>query len=197
MRDRCAGIGEPLHVVVIDPDRVRGGEIRRDQPELEQMSDQRRSEFSRADHRLNLRFCDVHVHTDTMRACQVAAADNEGVAAMMWDGRSERGPQAVVFKRPVLNQRAAGRQACVIRRSAHRFDLRAHSRRHRVDQPRDRPVEGRVRHHRRDRSTHAHIGIGLCYGLDAFDRRRRDFRDKVVAGGATLAHHFNRANFGR
>ena len=197
MRDRGAGVGEPRHVVVVDPDRVRGGEIWRDQPELVQMADQRRAEFSRADHCLNLGFCDVHVHTDTVRLCQVAATDNECVAAMVWDGRPERGAQTVVLKRPVLNQRAAGREAYVVRCSAHRLGLLAQPRWHRFDQSGDGSVEGRVRHHRRDHGAHAHVGVGLCHGLHAFDRRGRDFRDKVVAGGATLAHHFDRANFGR
>ena len=92
-----------------------------DQPELVQMADQRCAKFSRANHCLNLRLCDVHVHTDIVRLCQVAAADNEGIAAMMWDGRSERGMQPIGFKRPILNQRAAGREACVIRCTASTF----------------------------------------------------------------------------
>src|SRR5258708_22832751 len=99
MPDRGVGVGDPSHVGVIDPDRVRGGEIWRDQPELAQMADQRRAEFSRADHCLNLRFCDVHVHTDTVRLCQGAATANEYVAEMVWDGRADRAAHTVVLKR--------------------------------------------------------------------------------------------------
>jgi hypothetical protein len=161
------------------------------------MADQRRAKFSRADYRLNPRLCDMHVHADTVRLCQIAATDHECIAAMMWDGRSERGTQTILFKRPILNQHAAGREACVIGCSAHCLDLLAQPRRHRFDQSGNGAVEGCVRHHRRDHGAHAHIGIGLCHGLHAFNRRRRDFRDKVVASGAALAHHFDRANLGR
>jgi hypothetical protein len=54
VRHRRAGIRQPLHVVVIDPHRVSGREIRPGQAELVQMADQRGAVFARADERLHL-----------------------------------------------------------------------------------------------------------------------------------------------
>ena len=66
-------VGEPRHVVVVEPDRMRGGEVRRQKTELVQMADQRRAVFSRTDHRLHLRFGHMHLHADAVCLGEVAA----------------------------------------------------------------------------------------------------------------------------
>ena len=80
------------HIVIVEPDRMRGGEVRRQKAELVQMADQRGAVFARTDHRLHLGFGHVHLHADAVRLGEVAARDDKGVTAMVRNGRSQRRP---------------------------------------------------------------------------------------------------------
>ena len=160
------------------------------------MPDQRGAIFSRADHGLHLRFRHVHLHADAVRLGEIAAAGDERVAAMMRDGRPERRAKLVAAPRPVLDQLAAGGEADVIRRGTQGLGLFAQACGHRVDHAGDGPEERRVSHHRRDDRSHSDVGIGPRHRVDAFDRRRGNFGGEVVAGGAALLQHLQRADPG-
>ena len=135
VRDRGAGIGEPGDVVVIEPDRMRRREVRRQEPELVQMADQRRAVALDADDRLHLRFRHVHLHADAVLLGEIAAAGDECVGAVMRNGRPERGSQPVAVPRPFGEQLPAGRERHVEGIEADRRRALAQRRRHGVEQP--------------------------------------------------------------
>ena len=97
VRDRRTGIRQPADIVVVEPDRVRGGEVRAQQAELLQVADERRAVTLEADDGLHLRFRHMHLHADAVVLGKVAAAGDERIGAVMRDGRAERGTQAVAI----------------------------------------------------------------------------------------------------
>ena len=102
---------------------MRCGEIRADQAELVQMTDQRGAVFLRTDHRLHAGFRDVHLHADAVQLRKIAAGDDEFVAAVMRDGGTERRAQPFLVPLPILDERAAGGDADVVGRRLDRLGL--------------------------------------------------------------------------
>ena len=123
--------------------------------------------------------------------------DDERVAAMMRDGRAERGPHllAVPDQFSIRSRQVARLTSYGVARIASAFSRRPAG--IASIMPGDRAVERGVRHHRRDHRAHADVGIGARHRVDAVDRRRRNFRREVVAGGAALLQHLQRADLRR
>ena len=192
VRHRGAVVGEACDVVVVEPDAVRGDEIGPEQAQVLQVRGRRLAVFLQADDHLRLGFLHVRVQADAEFARQLGAAAHEFVAAMVRDGRRDRGPDQLAIEAPVRQHVAHGREARLVGRQPQPLDLLLQRRRKHVEQARDRLVEGEVGDHRRHDRAHAGVGVGLGAGAEALGGRLRELDGQVVAGGAALHQHLER-----
>ena len=140
---------------------MRGGQMRTEHPERVQMGGQRAAISPQTGHRLRLGLRQMGLQNEVVVTGQVAAADQEVVAAMQGDGRREAGSNETAVERP-----GAEDASLLRRRSPHR--ARAGGNRfcaQRLGDGFDQfwigLVEGLVGDHRRDHCSDAGVAIGL------------------------------------
>ena len=161
VRHRGALVAEPGHVVMVEPDAVRHGEMRPDHAEPVEMRGLGLAVDPDAGHRLHLRLGDMAVQSDIEIARQ-ARRSRVMKASEQWCGmvgatagrtRSRSCDQCVQRVADRRQRRLAGRQP-------QRRDPLLQGRRQGVGEAGDRLVEGAVGDHRRDHRAHADFGIG-------------------------------------
>src|ERR1043166_6065391 len=92
-----------LHVVMVEPDAVRHGEIGSEQSEILQMRSLRLAVAFEADHHLHLGFLHMAVQADIEFARQRGALAHEIVGAMMWDRWGDGGTNGRAIEFPTLH----------------------------------------------------------------------------------------------
>ena len=194
VRHRGAVVGEALDVVLVEPDAVSGNEVRAEQAEVLQVRGRRLAVFLEADDHLGLGFVHVRVQADAVLACEPGAGPHELVAAMVRDGWSNGGPHQLSIETPARQDRPHGGEARLVGRHAQPLDLLLQGRGKHIEKARDRLVEGDIGDHGRHHGAHAGICIGLGAGPETFGRRLRELHRQVVAGGAALHQHLERAD---
>ena len=98
-----------------------GGETRAQQAEVPEVRGQRLAVLLDADHRLPARLGHVHLDPDLELAREVTARREELVTAVHRDGGAERRPHPRAIERPRFQDVAAGGEARLVRRRAHRL----------------------------------------------------------------------------
>jgi hypothetical protein len=195
VRHRRPAITQPLHVVVVEPDAVRHREAFVDEAQLVHMGGERRAVALVAGHDLDLGFSHMAVDADIVFAREVAAGDQEIVAAVMRDGGCHG--QHDRFERPFLQCLLHLRGDSLPRRIAEALDLLLQRWRQAIHQAGNGFEEAGVGHHRRQHGAHADLFVGLGHGRQAVDRGQGELRGKVVGGGAALHHHLAGADQAR
>ena len=115
-------IAEPGHVVLVEPDAVRDGEMRPEHAELIEMRGQGPAVERGCRSPPAPSICDMAVQPDIEFARQTGAAQDEGVGAMVRDRRRDRRAYSVAVERPVARAVADRRQGRLGRREAKRGD---------------------------------------------------------------------------
>ena len=191
MRDRGAAVAEPFHVVIVEPDAVRDGEIGAEDAELVEMRSQGLAVELDAGKRLHLRLGDMAVQPDAEITGDRGASPDELVRAVMRDGRRDCGTDMRAIEGPVAERRARRGEGCLAGREPERFDALLQGIGKRVHQARDRLEKGAVGDHRRDDCAHADLLIGRGDEADAVAGRQRKFDKEIIGGGAALQHHLD------
>ena len=115
---------------------------------------------------------------------------------MVRNGRRDRGPDRRAIERPALHRLAHRGERRVAGREPQPLDLLLQRRRQRIEQARNGLVETELGDHRRQHGAHAGIRVGAPAGVEPFDARQRKLDGEVVAGGAALQQHLDRADVG-
>jgi hypothetical protein len=194
VRDRSATVAQPLHVVVVEPHAVRHREALVDQAHLVHVGGERRAVDLVTRHCLDLRLGDMALDADVVFLCEVAAGDQEIVAAMERDGR--RQGELHHLEWPLLQRPAHLLRSDLPGRLLEALDLRAQPVWQALHQAGDRLEERDVGHQRCQHAAHADVLIGFRHRRQALDRRQGEFGGKVVSRGAALHHHLCRADLG-
>ena len=122
-------------------------------------------------------------------------ADDQRVGAEQRNGRRDAEPHLLAVERPAVQRgphRAEHEVGAAVRRRHRRLQVL----RQRVEQAGDRLVEGDVGDHRREHGAHAGVEIGLPDRGQFLGRGERHPIGQVVAGGAALQQHLDRAEIG-
>ena len=192
MRHRRAAVAQPLHVVVVEPHAVRDGEAVGHQPQLVHVSGERGAVALVAGDHLQLGFGDMGVETDVVVLREVAAGDQEGVAAMVRNGRCER--EMDHLERPLLQRLLHLLRGRLPGCELEALDFLLQGRRQAIHEPGDRLEEGEVGHHGRQHAAHADLLVGLGHRRQAFDRGQGELGREIVRCGAALQHHLGSAD---
>ena len=126
--------------------------------------------------------------TRRMLACHVPAPDHELLRAVMGDGRSDAEPQPITWMGPLRGKPPQRLDDVLGPAHAHCAGFAAVDRCHCIDKPRQRLIEGEVRHHGGDHRAQADRIIGARNRLHPVDGGRRKLEEQVVAGGGALLH---------
>ena len=194
--DRRPGVGEAVHVVAVEPHRVRGGEARAEHPERIEPCGLGPAVEPDSGEGLDLRLGEVDVEARLVFGGGPIRGPQERLAAVMGNRRGEREAHVVVGERPgragLLPSGHAGLEGF----QRHRFRLVPQAGRQCVQEARDGAMEGAIGHHRSHHRTHSGVGVGLADRLQAFRGRGRELEAQVVGGGTSLAHHLHRTDEG-
>ena len=136
------------------------------------------------------------VQPDVELARQRGALAHEVVGAVVRNGRRDRGADRRAVERPALHRLAHRGERRVARRKPQPLDLLLQCRRQRIEQAGNRLVEAELGDHRRQHGAHAGIGVGAAAGIQPLHARQRKLDGEVVAGGAALQQHLDRADIG-
>ena len=194
--DRGAVIGQPTHVVVVEPDAVGDGEIRAEQAQPVDMGGQGLAVALEGRHRLHLRFPDMAVQHDAEFARQPGRAGDQGVTAMERDDGRDAQADLLAVMFPAVQRFPHHRQRAFVRRLVVSGDFAAQPVGHGFQKPGDGLVEGKVGQHGRHHGAHPGIDIGLADGADFLDRSGRIAERQVVGGRAALEQHLHGAEIG-
>ena len=190
-------VAEAGHVVLVEPDAVGDGEMRAEQAETVEVGGLRPPVEPDAGHRLYLRFGDVAVECDAEFTREIGAAHDKGVGTVMRYRRRDRGTHLVAIEGPAAQRIPDGRQGRLGRRKPQLGDPVLERPRQRIHQTGDRLVKAAIGDHRRHDRAHADIGIGLARQCQSFGGGQWPFEREVIAGGAALHDHLDRAELGR
>ena len=195
--DGGAPVLETREVVVVHPDRMGGGEVRSEEPQVVEVGGEGLPELPAPGHRLHLRLRDVGVNAGSVLRGEVAAGGEERILAVVGDGRGESEPRRVAVEAPsrerepaALERRLAGRSGDPVHRPPEIARKRPEEARHGVPEA---PIGHERRHHRPD----AHLGVGPGDRLEPLRGRRGELREEVVAGGDAVLDHLRRREPGR
>jgi hypothetical protein len=122
-------------------------------------------------------------------------ADDQRIGAEQRNGRRDAEPHLLAVERPAV-QRGAHRRQHEVGAAVRRRHGGLEVFRQRVEQAGDRLVEGDVGDHRREHGAHAGVEIGLPDRSQLLGRGERHPIGQVVAGGASLQQHLDRAEIG-
>ena len=179
-------------VVVVHPDRVGGGEVRADDAEIVQVGGEGLPELAPPGHRLHLGLRDVGVDARSVLRGEIAAGDEEGILAVVGNGRGEGEPGRVPIEAPTLESEPALVEGGVAGPPRGGVDGPPQVVGKSADEARHGPPEAPVRHERRHHRPHADLGVGAGDRLEPLRGRRGELREEVVAGGDAVAHHLRR-----
>src|SRR5205814_555477 len=133
------------HVVIVEPDAVRDGEIGAEDAELVEMRSQGLAVELDAGKRLHLRLGDMAVQPDAEITGKRGASPDELVRAMMRDGRRDGRADSAAIEGPVSERRARRGEGCLAGRKPEGFDALLQRIGERVHQAGDRLEKGAVR----------------------------------------------------
>ena len=111
--------------------------------------------------------------------------------------RRDRGTHPVAVEGPAAQCLADRRQGRLGRREPQFGDPVLERPRQRLHQTGDRFVKAAIGDHRRDDRAHADIGVSLARQCQPFGGRQWPLEGEVIAGGAALHDHLDRAELGR
>ncbi len=166
-----------------------------DQPQLVHVGGERGAVALVAGDHLHLGFRDMGVEADVVLLGEIAAGDQERIAAVMRDGGGEG--ELHHLERPLLQRLLHLLCRRFPRRHLEAFDFLLQGRRQAIHKAGNGFEEGEVRHHRRQHAAHADLLVGLGHRRQAFDRGQRELGREVVSGSAALQHHLRRADHRR
>jgi hypothetical protein len=196
VRDRGAMVAEAGHVVFVEPHAVGHREVRAEYAEAVEVRGLRPAVEPDPGYRLDLGFGDVAMDSEAKFTGQRGAAEDEAVGTVMRYRRRYRGTHPVAVEGPAAQCLAHRFQGCVGRREPQLGDAVLERPRQRLDQAGDRLVKAAIGDHRRDDRAHSDIGVGLPRQCQPFGGRQWPLEGQVIAGGAALHDHLDRAELG-
>jgi len=175
---------------------VSDGEVGAEQAEVLKMRGRRLAVAPETDHHLRLGFLDMGMQADREIAGKRRAFAHEIVGAMVWDGRRDRGPDGFTVLCPAFQCQPDRFQRCVAGRQPQGLHVFAQNRRHGVEQAGNGLKERELSDHRRQHGANAGVPIGPRARFETLNGRQRKLDSEVVARGAALEQHLERADIG-